>query len=200
RPWATIGNCSATGLLIAVLAAYVKSIEDHGFILHFGVPSFTGFLPKEGWNGEVRIGQHVQGLVKSIDKVRKVVYFSSDSDTMSKSVTKDLKGMSIDLLVPGMMVNARVKSILENGVMLSFLTYFTGTVDMFHLQNIYPAANWKDKYIESQKVVCRILFIDPSSRAVGLTLNPHLVQNRAPPSVSLVVLNCYSSKFGFYIP
>jgi rRNA biogenesis protein RRP5 len=42
--------------------------------------------------------------------------------------TKDLKGMSIDLLVPGMMVNARVKSILENGVMLSFLTYFTGTV------------------------------------------------------------------------
>jgi rRNA biogenesis protein RRP5 len=53
---------------------------------------------------------------------------------------------------------------------------------MFHLQNIYPAANWKDKYIESQKVICRILFIDPSSRAVGLTLNPHLVQNRAPPS------------------
>ncbi|WJX11337.1 hypothetical protein P8452_01962 [Trifolium repens] len=165
-----------------VLAAYVKSIEDHGFILHFGVPSFTGFLPKEGWNGEVRIGQHVQGLVKSIDKIRKVVYLSSDSNTMSKSVTKDLKGMSIDLLVPGMMVNARVKSILENGVMLSFLTYFTGTVDMFHLQNIYPAANWKDKYIESQKVICRILFIDPSSRAVGLTLNPHLVQNRAPPS------------------
>ncbi|CAK8570928.1 unnamed protein product [Lathyrus sativus] len=165
-----------------VLAAYVKSIEDHGFILHFGLPSFTGFLPKEGWNGEVRIGQHVQGLVKSVDKAHKVVYLSPNSDKMSNSVTKDLKGMSIDLLVPGMMVNARVKSILENGVMLSFLTYFTGTVDLFHLHNIYPAASWKDKYIESQKVICRILFIDPSSRAVGLTLNPHLVQNRAPPS------------------
>ncbi|KAI5396242.1 hypothetical protein KIW84_062447 [Lathyrus oleraceus] len=165
-----------------VLAAYVKSIEDHGFILHFGLPSFTGFLPKEGWNGEVRIGQHVQGLVKSVDKAHKVVYLSPNSDKMSNSVMKDLKGMSIDLLVPGMMVNARVKSILENGVMLSFLTYFTGTVDLFHLQNIYPAASWKDKYIESQKVVCRILFIDPSSRAVGLTLNPHLVQNKAPPS------------------
>jgi len=44
--------------------------------------------------------------------------------------TKDLRGLSIDLLVPGMMVNARVKSILENGVMLSFLTYFTGTVSV----------------------------------------------------------------------
>lgn len=44
--------------------------------------------------------------------------------------TKDLRGLSIDLLVPGMMINARVKSILENGVMLSFLTYFTGTVSV----------------------------------------------------------------------
>ncbi|KAL2664252.1 hypothetical protein AAZV13_02G147900 [Glycine max] len=169
-----------------VLAAYVKSIEDHGYILHFGLPSFLGFLPKnssaEGWGGEVKIGKLLQGLVRTIDKVRKVVYLSSDPDTMSKSVTKDLRGLSIDLLVPGMLVNARVKSILENGVMLSFLTYFTGTVDLFHLQNIYPGTNWKDKCSESQKVVSRILFIDPSSRAVGLTLNPHLVQNRAPPS------------------
>lgn len=47
--------------------------------------------------------------------------------------TKDLKGISIDLLVPGMMVNARVKAILENGVMLSFLTYFTGTVSLLAL-------------------------------------------------------------------
>lgn len=42
--------------------------------------------------------------------------------------TKDLKGISIDLLVPGMMVDARVRSTLENGILLSFLTYFTGTV------------------------------------------------------------------------
>jgi rRNA biogenesis protein RRP5 len=47
--------------------------------------------------------------------------------------TKDVKGISIDLLVPGMMVNARVQSILENGVMLSFLTYFTGTVSFLAL-------------------------------------------------------------------
>jgi rRNA biogenesis protein RRP5 len=47
--------------------------------------------------------------------------------------TKDLKGISIDLLVPGMMVNARVQSVLENGVLLSFLTYFTGTVSLLAL-------------------------------------------------------------------
>lgn len=30
----------------------------------------------------------------------------------------------------------------------------------------------------------RILFIDPSTRAVGLTLIPHLVRNKAAPPVS----------------
>ncbi|KAF7804182.1 rRNA biogenesis protein RRP5 [Senna tora] len=168
-----------------VLSAYVKSIEDHGYILHFGLPSFMGFLPKDSEadsRGDgVKTGQLLQGVVRSIDKVRKVLHMSTDPDMVSKCVTKDLKGISIDLLVPGMMVNARVKSILENGVMLSFLTYFTGTVDLFHLQNIYPTTKWKDDYSESQKVIARILFIDPSSRAVGLTLNPHLVQNKAPP-------------------
>jgi hypothetical protein len=29
---------------------------------------------------------------------------------------------------------------------------------MFHLQNIYPAANWKVKYIESQKVLFNFTF------------------------------------------
>uniref|UniRef100_A0A2P2MJR3 S1 motif domain-containing protein n=1 Tax=Rhizophora mucronata TaxID=61149 RepID=A0A2P2MJR3_RHIMU len=168
-----------------VLAAYVKSIEDHGYMLHFGLHSFVGFLPKnsqaEGRDAEVKPGQLLQALVRRIDKTRKVVYLSSDSDSVSKCVVKDLKGISIDLLFPGMMVNARVQSTLENGVMLSFLTYFTGTVDIFHLQNTFPTSNWTDDYPKNKKVNARILFIDPSTRAVGLTLNQHLVHNNAPP-------------------
>ncbi|KAJ8448112.1 hypothetical protein Cgig2_031836 [Carnegiea gigantea] len=184
-----------------VLTAYVKSIEDHGYILHFGLPSFTGFSPKRSGedNREVLTGQLVQGVVSSIDKARKVVHLSSDPDMLAKCVcpvldsppetfvqTKDLKGISFDLLVPGMMVNARVQSTLENGIMLSFLTYFSGTVDIFHLQNAFPASDWKEKYDENKKVNARILFIDPSTRAVGLTMNPHLLHNKAPPLVSLL--------------
>ncbi|OVA06347.1 Ribosomal protein S1 [Macleaya cordata] len=168
-----------------VLMAYVKSIEDHGYILHFGSSSFTGFLARKNKDGgEIKgnAGQLLQGVVKSIDKARRVVHLSSDPDTISKCVTKDLKGISIDLLVPGMMVNARVQSTLENGIMLSFLTYFTGTVDVFHLQNSFPTRTWKDDYDQNKKVNARILFIDPSTRAVGLTMNPHLVHNKAPPS------------------
>ncbi|KAE9465295.1 hypothetical protein C3L33_02796, partial [Rhododendron williamsianum] len=169
-----------------VLTSYVKSIEDHGYILHFGSPSFSGFMPNssqaESRAISIRTGHLLQGVVKSIDKTRKVVYLTSDPDTVSKCVTKELKGISIDLLIPGMMVNARVQSTLENGIMLSFLTYFTGTVDMFHLQTTFPNSNWKDDYNQNKKVNARILFIDPSTRAIGLTLNPHLVHHKSPPS------------------
>ncbi|XP_038881067.1 rRNA biogenesis protein RRP5 isoform X2 [Benincasa hispida] len=168
-----------------VLTSYVKSIEDHGYILHFGLTSFTGFLPKTKQSdqpgNEVQVGQLLQCVVRSIDKTRKVVYFSSDQDIVSSSVAKDLKGISIDLLIPGMMVSARVQSTLENGILLSFLTYFNGTVDMFHLQNSFHSSNWKDYYNQNMKVNARILFIDPSTRAVGLTLIPHLIHNKAAP-------------------
>ncbi|KAM2436860.1 hypothetical protein ACFX1W_014035 [Malus domestica] len=183
-----------------VLTAYVKSIEDHGYILHFGLSSFTGFLPKHRESDskeiQVKTGQLLQGVVKSVDKIRKVVYLISDQETVSKSVTKDLKGISIDLLVPGMMVNARVLSTLENGVMLSFITYFTGTVDLFHLQNSCLTINWKEEYNQHKKasVNARILFIDPSTKAVGLTLNPHLVHSKAPTSSVKIGDICDASK------
>ncbi|GAB4851487.1 hypothetical protein Ancab_030889 [Ancistrocladus abbreviatus] len=166
-----------------VLAAYVRSIEDHGYILHFGLPSFTGFIPKKSQEDseKVNAGQLLQGVVRTVDRARKVVHLCCDVDVVSKCVTKDLKGISLDLLVPGMMVNARVQATLENGIMLSFLTYFTGTVDIFHLQRMFPTSDWKKEFDKIKKVNARILFIDPSTRAVGLTMNPHLLLNKAPP-------------------
>ncbi|XP_042394409.1 rRNA biogenesis protein RRP5-like [Zingiber officinale] len=165
-----------------VLNAQVKSMEDHGYIIYFGVSSVTGFLPRNQNDNQLTAGQFIQCCVKSIDKDRAVLYVDSDPGVVAKHVVKDLKGLSIDLLVPGMMVNARVTSVLDNGIMLSFLTYFTGTVDMFHLENAFQSGTWKDNYAQNKKVIARILFVDPSTRAVGLTLNKFLVDNIAPPA------------------
>ncbi|CAN6203351.1 unnamed protein product [Urochloa humidicola] len=165
-----------------VLTAQVKSVEDHGYILHFGVPSFSGFMQKaDKENVKIEHRQLIQCVVKAIDKTRAIVHLSSAEDLLSKSIIKDLKGLSIDHLIPGMMVNARVHSVLENGVMLSFLTYFSGTVDIFNLSNPFPSSNWKDDYSKNKKVNARILFVDPSTRAVGLTLNKHLLHLEVPP-------------------
>ncbi|KAG6466951.1 hypothetical protein ZIOFF_075269 [Zingiber officinale] len=72
---------------------------------------------------------------------------------------KDLKGISVDLLVQGMMVNARVISVLENGIMLSFLTYFTRCVDMFYLENAFQTRIRKDIYAQNKKAskLCNLL-------------------------------------------
>ncbi|KAJ3670185.1 hypothetical protein LUZ60_010509 [Juncus effusus] len=173
-----------------VMACQVKSVEDHGYILHFGVSDFSGFMPKITDNEKINEGQLLQCVVKSVDKTRSIVHLSSDKDLISKSFTKDVKGLSIDHLTPGMLVNARVTSILENGLMMSFLTYFTGTVDYYHLPNNLPTGKWKDEYSQHKKVVARILFIDPSTRAVGLTMNKHLVHNKLP-SINVKIGDIY---------
>ncbi|XP_078180965.1 RIBOSOMAL RNA PROCESSING 5 isoform X4 [Carex rostrata] len=173
-----------------VLTAQVKSVEDHGYILHFGPSAFGGFMPRKEGEGNMKSGQLMQCVVKGVDKFRSIVQLSSDPELIAKSFTKDIKGLSIDHLIPGMMVNARVTSILENGIMLSFLTYFTGTVDLFHLPNNLPSGRWKDEYSQHKKVVARILFIDPSTRAVGLTLNTELVLNKLP-SINIKIGEIY---------
>lgn len=64
----------------------MKSIEDHGYMLHFGVTSFTGFMQHSSKDTKVVVGKLVQGVVKSIDRTRKVVNLSSDADEVAKSV------------------------------------------------------------------------------------------------------------------
>jgi hypothetical protein len=41
---------------------------------------------------------------------------------------KEFTGLTMELLIPGAMVNARVRAVLKDGLLLSFLTYFMGTV------------------------------------------------------------------------
>ena len=41
-------------------------------------------------------------------------------------------------LLPGALVNIKVRRILSDGLLVSFLTYFHGTVDLFHLSMVGP--------------------------------------------------------------
>ena len=38
--------------------------------------------------------------------------------------------------MPGALVEAEVKQVVSDGLVLSFLTFFTGTVDQFHLAQV----------------------------------------------------------------
>lgn len=74
-----VKNQATTVNFLLILSGMIEPSSVCGFLCPF-------FSYTEGWGGEVKIGKLLQGLVRTIDKVRKVVYLSSDPDTMSKSV------------------------------------------------------------------------------------------------------------------
>ncbi len=48
-------------------------------------------------------------------------------------------------LQPGALVAARVRSVLSDGLLVSFLTFFSGTVDPFHL-GVELGVDWKKQF------------------------------------------------------
>ena len=45
--------------------------------------------------------------------------------------------LSSGALMPGALVDAEVQHVVSDGLVLSFLTFFTGTVDHFHLAQVH---------------------------------------------------------------
>ncbi len=54
-------------------------------------------------------------------------------------------------LLPGALVNARVKAVLSDGLLVTFLTYFTGTVDPFHLGQVRTVNHLSYLYRRNRK-------------------------------------------------
>ncbi|KAJ7541483.1 hypothetical protein O6H91_10G061600 [Diphasiastrum complanatum] len=180
-----------------LMVACVSSVEDHGYLLSFGVPGITGFLLRRDYMdgaaaSKLQKGQLVQGIVTAVDKARCRVSLKSNAESLASNVATDHEGLTLGLLLPGTLVNARVRSVLRNGLLLSFLTYFTGTVDIFHLDDPLTGSDWQSKYSENQRLRARILFVDFSSKSIGLTLKSHLINLKIAPS-SVTIGNVFEN-------
>lgn len=46
---------------------------------------------------------------------------------------REVGGLSLESLLPGSLVTARVTGVMRDGLAASFLTFFTATIDPFHL-------------------------------------------------------------------
>ena len=98
----------------------MKSIEDHGYIIEFGVEGKTGFLLKK--NALEFIKSHNRGKPLSLGQVLQcLVLPGSDSRTTSLSISPGTVAgslvpgdslVSLPALLPGMLVNATVKEVL----------------------------------------------------------------------------------------
>ncbi len=189
----------------AALPACVKSVEDHGYLVSFGIKGSTGFLPKKDSPRQLFTGSLVDVVVQSI-KAGGHAIVSAQPAAVAAATTKEWDGLNIGTLLPGALVPARVRHVLSDGLLVSFLTFFTGTVDPFHLgpskkesgaaaaaegkdkkkkkkeesEKIEPHGDWRDEYSENQRIKARILFVDAASKRVGLTLQRHLLDYSVP--------------------
>lgn len=165
----------------AALPAVVRSMEDHGYLLGLGIGGTSAFLPKKAAPEGLPLqrGTLVEVVVQQT-KAGGAVIVTADPGAVASANSREWEGVNIGSLVPGALVTARVRHVLSDGLLLSFLTFFTGTVDPFHLGTAAKAAHG-----EGQRVKARILYVDPTSKRVGLTLLRHLLdaapQTDAPP-------------------
>lgn len=163
------------------LPACVTSVEDHGYILSFGVQGTGGFLPKSSAEKDLKTGSIVDVVIQSEGPSgkKKTYIVSAHRDVVANAAAGEWDGLTIGSLLPGSLVAARVRSVLSDGLLVSFLTFFSGTIDPFHISTA-PGKDWQHAFSDNQRVKARLLYIDPISKKVGLTLLKPLINWSLP--------------------
>lgn len=157
-------------------------------VLHYALQSTSGFLPKKevaaiyGPDAQLLPGQLIEAVVKAAPSNRQV-QVSIEPEAVANSQLQEWDGLNLSALLPGSLVTARVRAVLKDGLTVSFMTYFHGTIDLYHLAEPIPAENWKSQYHIGQKLRARILYVDPINKKAGLSLCNHLVSLQLPTAV-----------------
>ncbi|XP_048585462.1 protein RRP5 homolog isoform X2 [Nematostella vectensis] len=163
-----------------VLPGCVSSVEDHGYVLSFGIPGKTGFLSKKKTGRVLVEGQYLNTIVESADTGR-VIRVSVDQDKIkSAMISSDMK-VRFSSLLPGMLVNTRVSQCTSSGVIVSFLELFEGSVHILHLpENGGSGENLEKLYKKKSKHVARILYVNPKNKVVSLSMLDSIIQFKLP--------------------
>ena len=106
-------------VFVQVLPGWVKSIEDHGYIIEFGVEGKTGFLLKKNASEFIKTRNRKKPLCLG-QVLQCLVLLGSDSRTTSLSLNPSAVAsslmpgdslISLPSLLPGMLVNTTVKEV-----------------------------------------------------------------------------------------
>lgn len=79
-------------------------------------------------------------------------------------------------------VQVTVRNVLSDGLLVTFLKFFHGFVDLFHIPPD-ASATWRTTFKPNTRAPARILYVDPTSKKVHLSLLRHLVAYHLPQSL-----------------
>ncbi|ESK98106.1 u3 snornp-associated protein rrp5 [Moniliophthora roreri MCA 2997] len=157
------------------LAAAVKSVEDHGYLLELGVPDVSGFLPfKEAKSQseytKLRSGQLVNVSVIKLSANGRSCEVTADLKMFTTSSVNEIS--NVTSILPGSLVQALITTIQPTGLNLQVLGFFDGTVDQSHLPRQPPEKGFK----VGKKVKARVLYdFSSTPPRLALSLNEHVI-------------------------
>lgn len=165
-----------------IIAASVRSVEDHGYSISTGIAGISGFLPFTNVSKNVTLapGQRVDLTVASVKS--SMLTFKYDAKIALKETSPE-QVVAVDSLYPGMLVKATVNKVLGDGLWLNFLGYFNGSVDIHHVAHtddeaplVFTGLDELTQWFPTETTLqARILHIHPETKRIALTLLPHLV-------------------------
>ncbi|KAM8842414.1 protein RRP5 homolog isoform 2-T2 [Synchiropus picturatus] len=155
-----------------VLSGCVESIEDHGFIIDIGVSGTKAFAPRKKVTTpeELKVGQYVVSQVKQVKNDGRVAQLSIGPLTPDQAAANTQQEWSLSNLLPGLLVKATIKKAAKHGLILEFLSSFSGQVDFLHMEQ-----DQISHYSVGAEVQARLLYIEPSTRLIGMSLRRYLV-------------------------
>ncbi|RMX67697.1 hypothetical protein DD238_001480 [Peronospora effusa] len=162
----------------ASLHATVSSVEDHGAIVNVGIRGVHAFVPRKELVTSVLKGQHLFVSVLSMNTHTNTATVTTDRSQVVKAVTRG-DSFTLKQLVPGMLLNVRVEEVLENGLSVAFLTFFTATVEQNHM-SLPCERGWEESYHKGMKARARIMTIDYVAKQITLSMAPHVVHLQVP--------------------
>lgn len=173
------------------LQATVKSVEDTGYILDFGIATnqdesdkstLTSFLPFKALKPLKKSGDlpshafTAGGIITA-----KVTKLAENGRTCTVSVSPNevrsaqlSEAVSISALLPGTLIQGTVSAITPSGLNVRFLGFFEGSVD-----NLHMLPTTAHTYKVGEKVKARILWTAPplndSPVRFSLSVLPHIL-------------------------
>ena len=196
----------------------ILSVEDHGCLVDMGFAR-QGFLSFDQVDGEYDIleddveADSTENRILQKGRLYDFVLDAPSKGTVYKLSLPSARKLSKQTIVPtqdkppalaslapGWLVTAKLDALAKNGLCVTFFgNVFRAAVEMSHLGAIFKtdirevSSEWRGIFSKNQSFSARIMAVDPATKLIRLSLQPHMLEMRLPddlPDVGTLIQGC----------
>ncbi|CAF0899094.1 unnamed protein product [Adineta ricciae] len=164
-----------------MIPGVVSSTTDHGFLINIGFSQRKGFLAKDKHLDEdqLKFGFHGLFQIKESSTVNSRIIPLKILDNKKPRTTLSPTKLPFHMLLPGLKCKVTVTKTRVNGLEVSF-----GEIKGFiHLQDFDTLKTPITDFSPEQELEATILSIDPTTKLIHYSMQPHLLALTFPPTI-----------------